>query len=304
MQIIDGYTGYGHVMSTQVAMYNEGAFGPGDCVLPVGTKFQATKMSNNQVRIGDGCGQINGIRYVIESGQVENVVIENGVTGAYRKDIIVCRYVKDDTTNVESTTLAVIKGTPGTSSSAADPSYQTGSIIGGAFVREMPLWRAVIEGTTLVGLEKMYTEASTATTNKNLMQSTDYAITDSDLKAMFGSAATMKSVLTDIPIRKTLYTSSTGLSVGSSTTIDLTGYEQIEVTFLQGTNLYPVMFLVSGSMRGGYVMATSYLYVFGVELSYTGTTFKFESASARQFTSTEVRNYTTYPTITKIVGIK
>ena len=67
------------------------------------------------------------------------LTVQSGAQGQKRNDLVVARYAKASGTNVESCTLTVIKGTPVSYGTAADPSVTA---------NDMKLWRIPIDGIT------------------------------------------------------------------------------------------------------------------------------------------------------------
>ena len=83
------------------------------------------------------------------------MTIANGTQGMNRNDIIVRRYKKDESSEIESTEYAVIKGTPN-AGAAVDPEVTTGDIRSGATLHEMALYRVKITGLNITAVEPMF----------------------------------------------------------------------------------------------------------------------------------------------------
>lgn len=148
MQIVTGYTGEPHITSAQDRAINQGIVGEDSYVLSVGSQLEATAASANYIRIADGVFCLQGCMAVIGEGDYDEVTIDSGTAGMNRRDLIVARYTRDTSTEVESMELAVVKGTP-TSGSPQDPYYEDGSIQAGDTVVEYPLWRVTLTGVNV-----------------------------------------------------------------------------------------------------------------------------------------------------------
>ena len=96
---------------------------------------------------------------VVEGRQIyiaapTDVNIQSGSQGQKRRDLIVARYALDSGTGVETVTLEAIKGVP-SSGTPADPGIETGSIIGGAIVSDLPLCRVNLDGITITSIDTL-----------------------------------------------------------------------------------------------------------------------------------------------------
>lgn len=94
-------------------------------------------------------------RDVIPASGYTDVTIANGTQGMNRNDIIVRRYKKNESSEMESTGYAVIKGTPN-AGVAVDPEVTTGDIRSGATLHEMALYRVKITGLNITAVEPMF----------------------------------------------------------------------------------------------------------------------------------------------------
>lgn len=158
MQLIDGYNGgVAHISASMIRDHNLSLYGDSDCVLPVGSKFSYEVVNNNTIRISDGMAVIGGARAIIEYGKIETVVIENGVSGYKRNDIIVIEYTKDNETLIESASVKVVKGSIG--SSGVDPTLVTGDVRAGATAKQMALYRVRINGLSIEGVDTLWDSA-------------------------------------------------------------------------------------------------------------------------------------------------
>lgn len=96
---------------------------------------------------------------VVEGRQVyiaapTDVNIQSGSQGQKRRDLIVARYALNSGTGVETVTLEAIKGVP-SAATPADPGIETGSIIGGAIVSDLPLCRVNLDGITITSIDTL-----------------------------------------------------------------------------------------------------------------------------------------------------
>ena len=153
--LMDGYVGGPHITETQTGLANQGLYGQDDYVLSAGRKAEAQILTNNSIRIFDAVFVIQGRRDVIAANDYTDVSIDNGAQGMNRNDIIVRRYTKDESSEIEKTEYAVIKGTP-TSGEAEDPAVTIGDIRSGALEHEMKLYRVKLEGLNIVAVEPLF----------------------------------------------------------------------------------------------------------------------------------------------------
>ncbi|MBW3088836.1 hypothetical protein KIH77_08890 [Bifidobacterium sp. 82T24] len=83
-----------------------------------------------------------------------DVNIQSGSQGQKRRDLVVARYAKDPTSGVETASLMAIKGTA-TSGTPVDPAYESGSIMDGAIVSDLPLCRINLDGITVTKVDTL-----------------------------------------------------------------------------------------------------------------------------------------------------
>lgn len=153
--LMDSYAGGPHITETQIGLANQATFGADDYVLEGGRESEAQVLTNNSIRIFDAVYCIQGRRDVIPASGYTDVTIANGTQGMNRNDIIVRRYEKNESSEIESTEYAVIKGTPN-AGAAVDPEVTTGDIRSGATLHEMALYRVKITGLNITAVEPMF----------------------------------------------------------------------------------------------------------------------------------------------------
>lgn len=153
--LVDGFAGGPHITEEQIGLINQGTYGPDDYVLEEGSQAEAEVLTNNSIRIKDAVFVIQGRRDVMAANDYEDISIDNGAQGVNRNDIIVRRYQKDESSEIESVSFAVIKGTA-TEGTATDPEVPTGDIRTGALLHNMKLYRVRIEGLNIVAVEPLF----------------------------------------------------------------------------------------------------------------------------------------------------
>lgn len=154
MNIIWGYKADPHITAQQLRNTYIGIFGEDAHILDVGSELAATVVSATEIQIADGVMVGQGCTASIEHGMTESLTIANGSQDMQRKDLIVARYSKVASTGVESMTLAVITGTPA-SSSPADPAYNSGDIADGDSPVDFPLYRVNLSGISITSVERL-----------------------------------------------------------------------------------------------------------------------------------------------------
>ena len=156
MHLITGYGGSEHIKAEDQGAFNAALVGGGQYVFNNGSKFAATVITNNQIRIADGDILMQGRHIRLNEGTYVDLDIENGSQGYKRNDLIVVRYTKNGGTGIEEANLVVIKGTAVTDT-AADPAYTSGDIINDhVLLNDMPLYRVPIDGLTVGNLVPLF----------------------------------------------------------------------------------------------------------------------------------------------------
>ena len=147
--IVTGLQGREHVTSEDEGAFNAGIVGTGRYVMKTAEQFAAEIVSNNIVRIKSGDLVNQGRHIRTEVNDYDDMTIENGTQSLKRNDLIVMRYKKDTSTNIEleSAELVVIKGTAG--ATATDPPYTSGDILAGATQDDFPLYRVSLNGLNI-----------------------------------------------------------------------------------------------------------------------------------------------------------
>lgn len=155
MELVTGFKGEAHISAENWADLNRGLAGDGSYVLPVGEKFRAELVTNNLLKIYDGCGIFQGRQVVIPAGQSDEITIENGSQGEKRIDIVGVRYVKDESSKIETTESVYVKGTPAESDPVA-PNLEEGNIRAGDLVANWALYQVELDGLNVVSVTPLF----------------------------------------------------------------------------------------------------------------------------------------------------
>ena len=153
MRIVTGHKGTDHITSNDLQGFNQGIFGSGNYVLPVGNKFAAEMVDSTRLSIMDGEGIMQGVHFRNAPLTVTLLTLDSGVSGKNRIDLICARYTKDTSTGVENVSWQVIKGTE-VSGIPDEPAYTTGNILNGDTTVDFPLYKVAFEGLTPTVIKK------------------------------------------------------------------------------------------------------------------------------------------------------
>ena len=161
VEIITGHTGKEHVTAEAAGALHAGVIGTGKYVLAGGNQFAAEIVSNNLIKIKSGELVNQGRHMRIPVNSYEEVTIQNGTQKMYRSDLIVMRYKKNTSLQVESAELVVIKGKASSSIQTSVPSYVNGNILSGATQDDFPLYRVSLSGLTITSVTKLFSVSPT-----------------------------------------------------------------------------------------------------------------------------------------------
>ncbi|MBO7221986.1 MAG: hypothetical protein J6V37_02940 [Clostridia bacterium] len=157
LHLVTGYGGKSHITAEDHGSFNAALLGSESYVLDRGSKFSATAVSSNTIRIHDGDLLLQGRHVRLAENSYIDLTIENGAQGAYRNDLIVARYQKNTSTGVEECSLVVIKGTAA-ASSPKDPDYIKADILTNhAAQSDFPLYRVPLNGINIGDLVPLFT---------------------------------------------------------------------------------------------------------------------------------------------------
>ena len=131
-----------------------GIIGPGKYVANVGEQFKYKIIDNNNIRIYDGDLFNQGRHGRQTPSSYTDVTINSGTQNLNRNDLIVAKYKRDTTTNIESMQIAVIEGTA--AAVATDPAYKTGDIWNGDDEDDFLLYRVKIVGLVITSVEPLF----------------------------------------------------------------------------------------------------------------------------------------------------
>ena len=142
-----------HVESKHDALMHAAMLGRGGYILKTRNwTMKPTAKDANNITIPAWDLVVEGRQIYIASPT--DVNIQSGSQGQKRRDLIVARYALNPDTGVETVTLEAIKGKP-SAATPADPGIETGSIIGGAIVSDLPLCRVNLDGITITSIDTL-----------------------------------------------------------------------------------------------------------------------------------------------------
>lgn len=155
MEIVTGYAGKAHITAEDWAELNRGIMGADSCVLQTGRAFESELVSNNLLKIYDGCGLMQGRQFVIPAGKSDEITIDNGTQGEKRIDLVVARYSKNEDAKIEAIDIVLIKGAPAATDPAV-PAYTNGDIRAGDLTADMPLYEIELDGINVTEVRKVF----------------------------------------------------------------------------------------------------------------------------------------------------
>lgn len=119
-------------------------------------QLACTVVNDNTVRLDSGLYAMQGYMIAVQSGTTQDLTVDSGSAGAYRHDLVVADFVRGGGATADAFIFTVIKGTNATSASGAtDPALTQDNLITGGSHRQEALYRIVISGTEITGVERI-----------------------------------------------------------------------------------------------------------------------------------------------------
>lgn len=119
-------------------------------------KLACTVVNDNTIRLDSGLYAMQGYMIAVQSGTTQDLTVDSGSAGAYRHDLVVADFVRGGGATADAFIFTVIKGTNATSASGAtDPALTQDNLITGGSHRQEALYRIVISGTEITGVERI-----------------------------------------------------------------------------------------------------------------------------------------------------
>lgn len=147
LRLVTGKTGENVTAAQDAALY-AGLAGLEASILPIGEKMRASKISNNSIRIYDGCVIDQGRLYMIDPNTYQNYTIDSGNQGVIRYDIIGLQYTKSGAGG-ESVSTFVKKN------AGENGTVTTNSLWDGASTTQIGLYRVKLNGLAIESIIPM-----------------------------------------------------------------------------------------------------------------------------------------------------
>ena len=148
IELVDGHAGEPHIDGSDAGIFKAGVCGKEGGILDTANRCACTINSNTSVTVAEGELIMPTSGRLVRVKHPETLTVTTGSTGQRRNDLIVARYDKDSTTEIETVSLIVLRGTP-TTGTPVDPATQVG---------DLKLYRLQLNGLTLQTPVKLATD--------------------------------------------------------------------------------------------------------------------------------------------------
>ena len=155
MKCITNRASENHITPLQDAMWHRGIMGMESCVFNCFDTFEATIVSNNEIRIASGIGAIQGRFFCVEPGTYDSITIANGTQGEKRIDLICAEYTVDTANDTQDCRWVVLQG-EATTGNPIPPTPTIGDIDNGDLIRQEAFFEVHIEGITIFNVKPVY----------------------------------------------------------------------------------------------------------------------------------------------------
>ena len=138
-----------NVYAEDDAQLNRARFG-GSGITLADNRLECTIVNDNTVRLASGqyCNQ--GYMVAVTGGSTEDLTVESGTAGAYRRDLVVADFIRGGGDVADQHFFHVLRGADAsTDGGAARPELVQDDLAVGGSHRQEALYELLIDGTTL-----------------------------------------------------------------------------------------------------------------------------------------------------------
>lgn len=111
------------------------------------------KVSDNAVRLSGGGASNKGYILYVPNGESEDLTVTSGAQGLMRHDLVAAQFTRGSASAADELVFTVITGSASTS--PADPALITSDLLSSGDVNQVALFRLIINGTSLTGIERV-----------------------------------------------------------------------------------------------------------------------------------------------------
>lgn len=138
-----------HIFAEDEAQHNRARFG-GSGITQADNLLACTKVDNNTIKLDSGLYCLQGYMLSVSGGTTQNLEVDSGTVGQYRKDLVVAEFVRGGGVTPDALAFKIIKGDSDLSESAAqDPVLIQNDLSAGGGTRQEAVYRVMIGGTVI-----------------------------------------------------------------------------------------------------------------------------------------------------------
>ncbi len=144
-----------HIYAEDDAQQNRAYFG-GSGITEADNMLACIKLDDNTVQLASGLYCNQGYMLSVPGGSTENLTLDSGTVGAYRRDLVIAEFVRGGGDVADAHIFKIVKGTPAASEgTSVDPTLTQNDLAAGGTTRQEALYRVKINGTVLTSIERI-----------------------------------------------------------------------------------------------------------------------------------------------------
>lgn len=115
--------------------------------------LQCERVGDNAVRLSGRGASNRGYVLYVPNGESEDLTVVSGTQGVSRHDLVVAQFTRGTSEVADSLVFTVVTGTAG--SNPTDPELVTSDLLSAGDVNQVALFRVIVNGTALTGVEQV-----------------------------------------------------------------------------------------------------------------------------------------------------
>lgn len=145
-----------HIYAEDDAQIFRALFGGSSGITEADDALACSIINNNTVRLAPGVYSNQGFMVCVPGGSYEDLTIESGMQGMYRKDLIIADFQRGGGDTADTHVFTVVKGTAAASeATAAVPTLTQDDLRTGGNHRQEALYQINIDGLVISSIERV-----------------------------------------------------------------------------------------------------------------------------------------------------